>query len=100
MNDDSVNNTLYDTKAVEKEEIPAEAFTEAPESLVALLAAGADAGGGAAAAGCSAAASSATGCAGGGDTWGAREELKGLDEENWMPPYRPPARPDMSRADS
>lgn len=37
MDDDSVNNTPYDIQAVEKEEIPAEAFTEAPGSLALLL---------------------------------------------------------------
>ena len=37
MDDDSVNNTLYDTQAAEKEEIPAEAFTEALVSLPSLL---------------------------------------------------------------
>ena len=37
MDDESVNNSFYDIRAVEKEEIPAEAFAEAPGSFVLLL---------------------------------------------------------------
>lgn len=44
MDDDSVNNTPYNIQAVEKEEIPAEAFTEAPGSLALLVLLGAAAG--------------------------------------------------------
>ncbi len=37
MNDECVNNEFYSIKAVGEEEIPAEAFTEAPESTLFVL---------------------------------------------------------------
>lgn len=95
MDDDSVNNSLYAIKAVEKEEIPAEAFVEAPESfaLLLLLEAAAAAGAGVAVGvviGRSAE-TVGTGAVGVGSFSGPVGETKALDEENCMPPYRPPA---------
>ena len=98
MDDDSVNNTLYDIQAVEKEEIPAEAFEEAPVSLtlLMLLATLADAAVAGVAAGCSAVTVEAgvgagAGAGTGGEVdaevvCGPAEDTKALEDENWMPP--------------
>lgn len=101
-----MNNEFNGSIAGGEEEIPAEAFDAAAASAAALAAAvaadGAGAGAsrraGAAAGACSCSGVGATAeeAAGGRASWGVKEERKALDDENCMPPYRPPALLDIS----
>ena len=95
MDDDSVNNTLYDIQVVEKEEIPAEAFEEAPESLILLILLATLAGAEVAevTVGCSATAGAGAGTGADADgvvdeevVSGPIEDTKALEDENWIPP--------------
>ena len=95
MDDDSVNNTLYDIQVVEKEEIPAEAFEEAPESLILLILLATLAGAEVAevSVGCSATAGAGAGTGADADgvvdeevVSGPIEDTKALEDENWIPP--------------
>ena len=95
MDDDRVNNELYGIEAVEEEEIPAVAFTEAPGSAAAVLVLATGAACAGVAVGCSLTAFVVGVEEDGVGSAEAAGATKALPDENRMPPYRPPARVDM-----